>query len=129
MTNLEHDTRSTPERASLYPSILRVFELAIDQPLAADEAYRRFRARGGSSGPAAFYRALTALKEAGLLGPIRLTSGSLGYEIENEPTHDRLICTLCGRVQRFDDEVLHQCRKRIAEQYGFDVVGSTHVSM
>lgn len=45
---------------NLYPAILRVFERAPDSPLSAEEAFRRFRAQGGKTGPAAFYRALTA---------------------------------------------------------------------
>ncbi|MBC3466868.1 transcriptional repressor [Pseudomonas sp. RW10S2] len=122
-----HNRCAEPARPSLYPAILRVFEGALDLPLSAEDVYRRYRAQDGKAGPAAFDRALNALKAAGLLKVVHLAAGAAGYELDDEPTHDRLICSLCGRVQRFDDAELHACRQRIAARHGFDVVGATHV--
>lgn len=121
MTHTEESTQPTSKRANLYLAILRVFEASSESSFIGDEARRQIRASGESIDPAALLEALTTLKEAGLLRSTRLMSGGVADETTDGLLHDRLSCTLCGFAQRFEDHVLHECRKRIAREYGFEV--------
>lgn len=102
---------------------LAVAELlfASDHHLSAEEIAGALGARGTRVGTATVYRALDVLIESGLVVERDLGEGFLRFETAgDEPVHDHLRCTSCGRVEVFRDDGVELLAERVALQHGFD---------
>ncbi|WP_394833994.1 transcriptional repressor [Pendulispora rubella] len=77
---------------------------------------------------ATVYRAMPLLVEAGIVQPALVSAGDeQRYEAAFErPHHDHLVCTQCGDVVEFHDEVLETLQRVIAERYGYELTGHVH---
>lgn len=101
--------------------ILELFQQADVRHLSAEEVYRRLFERGYEIGLATVYRVLTQLQQAGLLKHARFDAGRTIYELDDGSHHDHLICTDCGRVQEFHDQIIERHQHRTANRLGFEL--------
>jgi len=110
--------RSTRQR----DIILDVF-LASHQHLSIEELYLKVRAANPGIGFATVYRTVKLLTEAGVARELTLENGQSRYEhqLANEH-HDHLICTQCGDIVEFEDEVIERIQKEIALRHGFKLL-------
>lgn len=107
--------------------ILDIFQTTETRHLSAEDVYRLLLVQGHDIGLATVYRVLTQLHQAGLLKQARFESGKAVYELDDGQHHDHLICTLCGRVQEFHDDLIEQRQRSIAREFGFEVIEHAHV--
>lgn len=107
--------------------ILHVFEQAKARHLSAEDVYRRLLEEDVEIGLATIYRALAQLQHAGLLKQAHVETGRALYELDDGSHHDHLICTECGWIQEFHDDLIGQRSPQIAQQHGFGLLAHAHV--
>lgn len=81
-----------------------------------------------SIGYATVYRTMKLLAESGLAAEHRFGQDQTRYEpkIAGEH-HDHLVCTACGEIVEFEDELIEQRQELIARQHGFVIRSHKHV--
>jgi Fur family ferric uptake transcriptional regulator len=76
-------------------------------------------------GIATIYRTLTLLEEASLAESISFGKDGKKYEIGLKKHHDHLVCTECGAIIEFTDDVIETRQEAIAEQHHFQMTDHT----
>jgi Fur family ferric uptake transcriptional regulator len=99
--------------------ILEILEGSDVQHLTAEDIYRRLLALGEQIGLATVYRVLTQFEGAGLVTRHHFEGGQAVFELERGEHHDHIVCTECGHVEEFFDEVIEQRQHAVAEARGF----------
>ncbi|KGD40672.1 ferric uptake regulator family protein [Burkholderia pseudomallei MSHR4032] len=107
--------------------ILELFQQADVRHLSAEEVYRLMFERGYEIGLATVYRVLMQLEQAGLLKQAHFALGRAIYELDDGTHHDHLVCTTCGRVQEFHDDLIERQQAAVARQHGFEVIEHSHI--
>jgi Fur family ferric uptake transcriptional regulator len=111
----DHNLPVTAQRLAIAEVALRS-----DRHLSAEEIARELSSRGAGAGTATVYRTLELLVRSGLLVERDFGEGFRRFEpARDEPNHEHLICTVCGRVVEFRDERLDRMTMLIAEQRDF----------
>lgn len=112
----ERDLKLTPQRS-------RVFERAYEthDHFSAEEFYAWMRAEDGAKvSRATVYRTLALLVEGGFLEQLDAGGGETLYEhVVGHRHHDHLVCSSCGRIEEFLDEVVEERQEQIAARFGF----------
>ncbi len=72
-------------------------------------------------GIATIYRTLNLLEENSLVTSISFGVQGKKFEIGNKPHHDHMICTECGKIIEFEDEVIEKRQYDIAKKYNFRI--------
>lgn len=86
----------------------------------ADELLERMRDKRLKISRATVYRTLELLVKSGMVRRVHLGEDHYHYERVTENSHhDHLICTTCGGVIEFHDEVLEQRQRAICARRGF----------
>ena len=71
------------------------------------------------------YRTLALFEEVGLVEETDFGDGRIRYELKDnsfdQHHHHHLICLDCGMVVEFQDEVMDEREKKVAEQYQFTI--------
>ena len=118
----ERQHKMTPQRQTVRQSFL-------DHPgkhLSAEDVHDILRERKVDIGLATVYRSLELLSELGILQKMEFGDGCSRYEVNTiDPTshhHHHLICTQCGKVEEFDDDLLENLEHDIEQKTGFQVV-------
>ena len=97
-------------------TVLKALSSKPDQHLTAEEIYELVRVDIPEIGIATIYRTIQLLCELGLIDKLNLDDGYVRYEIgkedKNEHHHHHLICVNCGKVLKFDDDLLDELEKR-----------------
>ncbi len=76
-------------------------------------------------GIATVYRTLTLLEDAGLANSISFGKDGKIYELGLKKHHDHLICTGCGKIIEFVDEIIEAKQEEIAQKYHFKMTNHT----
>jgi len=76
-------------------------------------------------GIATVYRTLSLLEDAGLADSISFGKDGKIYELGLKKHHDHLICTGCGKIIEFVDEVIEAKQEEIARKYHFKMTDHT----
>ncbi len=76
-------------------------------------------------GIATVYRTLSLLEGAGLAESISFGKDGKKYEIGLKKHHDHLICTRCGTIIEFTDEIIEARQEAIARKYRFKMTDHT----
>jgi Fur family ferric uptake transcriptional regulator len=103
--------------------ILEVLEAGEAQHMSAEEVYKRLLERGEEIGLATVYRVLTQFEAAGLVEKHHFEGGVSVFELNRGSHHDHIVCTNCGRVEEFVDEVIEERQRAIAAERGFAIKG------
>ena len=106
-------------------AVLKALSSKPDQHLTAEEIYELVRVDTPEIGIATIYRTIQLLCELGLIDKLNLDDGYVRYEIgkedKNEHHHHHLICVNCGKVLKFDDDLLDELEKQVEKTTGFIV--------
>lgn len=70
-------------------------------------------------GIATIYRTLALLEESDIVSSISFGSQGKKYELGLKKHHDHLICTQCGKIIEFYDQMIEERQEVIAEQFNF----------
>ena len=101
--------------------ILDILENNTDLHMTAEEVYRSLLESGEDIGLATVYRVLTQFEAAGLVKRHNFEGGSAVFELDDGGHHDHIVCLECGRVEEFDDEVIEDRQKAIADNLGYKI--------
>jgi len=111
----DHNLPVTAQRQAIAEVVL-----CSDRHVSADDIERELWARGAAVGTATIYRTLDVMVRSGLVVERDFGEGFRRFEpARDEPNHEHLICTVCGRVVEFRDERLDRMTMLIAEQRDF----------
>lgn len=102
--------------------IARVLSEAKDHP-DVEEVYRRASKVDPRISIATVYRTVRLFEEASILERLDFGDGRARYEEASEDHHDHLIDVQSGRVIEFHDEEIEALQAKIAEKYGYKLVG------
>ncbi len=101
--------------------ILQLLETNLQRHLSAEEIYRALTDLGEDVGLATVYRVLTQFESAGLVVRHHFEGGLSVFELNEGAHHDHLVCTRCGKIVEFVDEVIETRQLAIAQEKGFEI--------
>jgi Fur family ferric uptake transcriptional regulator len=105
----------TSERSALVREIF-----SIHYHFEADELLFKMKEKSLKISRATVYRTLELLVKSGMVRRVHLGEDHYHYEhVTGNSHHDHLICTACGGVIEFHDELLEQRQREICEKKKF----------
>ena len=72
-----------------------------------------------SIGIATVYRAMKFFSDLKLVNQLDIADSAIRYELNISEHHDHLICTSCGKIIEFRDDLIEQTQTKIAEINNF----------
>lgn len=108
--------RLTPQRRL----VLRILALSGGH-LDAYEILERARRRDERLSLATVYRALSVLKEAGVVRELHLDDEHHHYELDGKDEHSHLVCQACGQVIEVASDAFVEAAHAIALAHGFEL--------
>lgn len=113
-----HGLRMTGQRRT----IAQVLSDCDDHP-DVEELHRRSTARDPNISIATVYRTVKLFEEYGILDRLDFRDGRARYEDADRDHHDHLIDVVSGEVIEFVDREIERLQRRVAERYGYELVG------
>lgn len=101
--------------------ILQILEGSEDKHFSAEDVYKALIEADEDVGLATVYRVLTQFETAGLVMRHHFEGGHSVFELNTDDHHDHIVCTKCGKVEEFFDEMIEQQQEKIAEKLGFSI--------
>ena len=108
--------------------VLEAISSCPEEHLSADEIFALVKVDCPEIGLATVYRTIQLLSELQLIDRINFDDGYVRYEMgsafdrEQKHHHHHLICSNCGKVISFQDDLLEELEEKIARTTGFEVV-------
>ena len=99
--------------------ILELLESSQSRHQSAEDIYKSLLSQNEEIGLATIYRVLTQFEDAGLVTRHHFESGQAVFELNQGEHHDHLVCTSCGKVVEFMDDVIEQHQNQIAKDNNF----------
>lgn len=101
--------------------VLDIIRLAAPRHLSAEDVYRRMAEQHFDVAIATVYRILARLEAVGLLSRSVLDSGKAVFELNEDGGHHHLICTTCGLIHEFQDQVIESRLRDAATSGGYQL--------
>lgn len=101
--------------------IMQILEASDARHMSAEDVYKALRDADEDVGLATVYRVLTQFEAAGLVMRHHFEGGHSVFEMMTEDHHDHIVCTKCGKVEEFYDEVIENQQKKQAEMKGYTI--------
>ena len=101
--------------------ILQILENSNNKHMSAEDVYKALVKSDQEVGLATVYRVLTQFEAAGLVMRHHFEGGHSIFELTPMDHHDHIVCTGCGKVEEFLDEVIEDRQEKIAESFGFKI--------
>lgn len=101
--------------------ILEILEVRHDEHMSAEDVYKALLENNEDIGLATVYRVLTQFEQAGLVHRHHFEGGQSIFELNQGEHHDHMLCTACGKVEEFVDEVIETRQRAIAEKAGYRI--------
>ena len=121
-------TRLQERQHKMTPQRQTVLQIFLDHPgehLSAEDVYGILHDQKSEIGLATVYRSLELLSELSILQKMEFGDGCSRYEVNTlDPTqhhHHHLICTNCGKVIEFEEDLLENLEADINNKTGFKV--------
>jgi len=76
-------------------------------------------------GIATVYRTLSFLEESKIVSSISFGADGKKYELMLKEHHDHLVCTECGKIIEFHNEIIEEQQELIAKEFNFKM--TTHI--
>ena len=99
--------------------ILELLETANLRHQSAEDIYKSLLSKNEEIGLATVYRVLTQFEGAGLVTRHHFEGGQAVFELNQGEHHDHLVCTSCGKVVEFMDDVIEEHQNQIAKNNNF----------
>lgn len=117
---LKQGHKMTPQRWA----ILNIFLQNKGHHLSADEVYTQLKAMYPNNGIATVYRTIDLLVELDVLKKLDFGDGRSRFEMadpEDSHHHHHLICSRCGEVTEFQDDLMESLEAAIFKKIGFRI--------
>lgn len=102
--------------------ILQILESSENKHLSAEDVYKALVKSNQEVGLATVYRVLTQFEAAGLVIRHHFEGGHSIFELTPGDHHDHIVCTSCGKVEEFFDEIIEDRQEKVAESLGFQII-------
>jgi Fur family ferric uptake transcriptional regulator len=105
---------------------VKVLEVLQSDPalhMTAEDVYKRLIENGEEIGLATVYRVLTQFEAAGLVEKHHFESSVSVFELNRGAHHDHIVCTGCGHVEEFVDDLIEDRQRAVAKERGFAIKG------
>jgi len=102
--------------------ILEILETNTLRHMSAEDIYRDLLDTGEDIGLATVYRVLTQFEAAGLVIRHNFEGGHSIFELDSGDHHDHMVCIETGDVVEFINDDIEEIQKRIATEYGYELV-------
>jgi len=112
----EQGYRLTPQRNLIW-EVLR----GAGRHMSAEEVATEVRETLPDVNVSTVYRTLELLVSLDLVVETRLEGSKCFYEVSPEPTHHHFVCSHCGSVGHFGDQLLEPVREELEGRHGFAV--------
>ena len=125
MSNQNKELKKTGLKATLPRiRILEVLELTKNEEahMSAEDIYKELLAAGDDVGLATVYRVLTQFESAGMVKKHNFEEGHAVYEVISDDHHDHMVSLDDGTIYEFNDDLIEQRQKEIAQERGFELV-------
>ena len=125
MLNQNKELKKTGLKATLPRiRILEVLELTKNEEahMSAEDIYKELLAAGDDVGLATVYRVLTQFESAGIVKKHNFEEGHAVYEVISDDHHDHMVSLDDGTIYEFNDDLIEQRQKEIAQERGFELV-------
>ena len=116
---LEGGHKLTPQRWA----IISIFLMNKGRHLSADDVYGTLKETYPNNGIATVYRTLELLDEIGVLKRMDFGDGRSRFELKDDDLHHHhhLVCTNCGAIAEFEDDLLDSLEVVIERKTGFKI--------
>jgi len=122
MSNENQELRKAGLKVTLpRVKILQLLESSESRHLSAEDVYKALIEADEDVGLATVYRVLTQFESAGLVERHHFEGGHSVFELSTIEHHDHLVCSKCGLVEEFYDEVIETQQDKIALKFGFEI--------
>jgi len=122
MSSENHELRKAGLKVTLpRVKILQLLESSETRHLSAEDVYKALIEADEDVGLATVYRVLTQFETAGLVERHHFEGGHSVFELSTMEHHDHLVCSKCGLVEEFYDEVIENQQLKIAKKFGFEI--------
>lgn len=122
MSSENHELRKAGLKVTLpRVKILQLLESSETRHLSAEDVYKALIEADEDVGLATVYRVLTQFEAAGLVMRHHFEGGHSVFELSTMEHHDHLVCSKCGLVEEFYDEVIETQQEKIAKKFGFEI--------
>jgi len=101
--------------------IMQILDAAEARHMSAEDVYKALRDADEDVGLATVYRVLTQFEAAGLVMRHHFEGGHSVFEMMTEDHHDHIVCTKCGKVEEFYDEIIEVQQKKQATLKGYTI--------
>jgi Fur family ferric uptake transcriptional regulator len=101
--------------------ILELLETSRLRHMSAEDVYKSLLEQGEDVGLATVYRVLTQFEAAGIVERHHFEGGHSVFELKDTAHHDHIVCTACGKVVEFKDEIIEERQRQMATQLGFSL--------
>lgn len=118
-----HDLRKAGLKVTLpRVKILQILETTENHHLSAEDVFKALLSSGEDVGLATVYRVLTQFEAAGLVTRHNFEGGYSIFELNQGEHHDHIVCSCCGTVKEFYDDIIENRQKDVAEKAGFEMI-------
>lgn len=116
---LEGGHKMTPQRWA----IISIFLMNKGRHLSADDVYGVLKETYPNNGIATVYRTLELLEQIEVLKRLEFGDGRARFELRDEDAHHHhhLVCTACGAITEFEDDLLDSLEAMIERKTGFQI--------
>ncbi len=114
----QHGYRFTPARQAVIETLL-----ATGGHLSADTLAEAVHEAAPQVGRMTVYRTLDLLSRLGLARPVYQGTGAAHYVLIDRGHHHHLVCAACDAVIEFDECVVAEMERAVAERFEFEVWG------
>ncbi|MDG2089924.1 MAG: ferric iron uptake transcriptional regulator [Gammaproteobacteria bacterium] len=101
--------------------IMQILEASEERHMSAEDVYKALRDADEDVGLATVYRVLTQFEAAGLVMRHHFEGGHSVFEMMTEDHHDHIVCTKCGKVEEFYDEIIEAQQLKQASSKGYTI--------
>lgn len=101
--------------------ILQILETSENKHMSAEDVYKALVESNQEVGLATVYRVLTQFEAAGLVMRHHFEGGHSIFELTPMNHHDHIVCTVCGKVEEFFDEIIEDRQELVAKSFGFQI--------
>ena len=102
-------------------TILALMQQNNIQHFSAEDIYKLLLEQGEEIGLATVYRVLNQFDEAGILVRHNFEGNKSVFELAPTEHHDHIICTDCGKVFEFNDEIIEKRQREISKEHGIEL--------
>ena len=102
-------------------SILRALNKGPKTHVTAKDVFESVRAEYPHIGFATVYRFLKETSRFGITSELRIGHSPVRYELKTREHHHHIVCTKCGKIVEFQNEVIEKQIKKISKEHNFSM--------